>query len=288
VFWAGLGVFVIVEGMLLYTIVRYRRRRGDDLPPQTHGHLGLEIGWTIAPTILVVIVAALTGPVIFANAQEPEEDALTIRAIGHQWWFEFTYPELGVVTANELHLPVGRPAAIVIESVDVIHSFWVPALRGKVDMVPGRTSVIRLLPEATGTFPGQCAEFCGTAHALMRFTVVVEEPDVFDDWVTHQLGDRIPPSTELGQAGEAMLAPAGCIACHTIRGVSEVGTVGPDLTHLGSRGHIASNTLEMSRENLGKWLRDPADVKPGNFMNLPRPLTEDEIEALVEYLAGLQ
>ena len=288
VFWAGLAVFVIVEGVLLYTLVRFRRRRGDTLPPQTQGHLGLEIGWTIAPTVLIVIVAALTVPVIFANAQEPEGDAIAVRAIGHQWWFEFTYPELGVVTANELHLPVGRPAAIAVESVDVLHSFWVPALRGKIDMVPGRTSLIRIVPEVTGTFPGQCAEFCGTAHALMRFTVVVDEPNAFDEWVTRQLADRTPPTSELAHAGEALLGPAGCVACHTIRGVSDIGIIGPDLTHVGSRGHIAANIMDMSRPNLEKWLRDPTGMKPGNFMKLPRPLTEDEIGALVEYLSGLK
>ena len=288
VFWAGLAVFIVVEGMLLYTIVRFRRRRGDTLPPQTHGNLKLEIGWTIAPTVLVVLLAALTVPVIFANAQEPEDDALRVEAIGHQWWFEFNYPDIGVVTANELHLPVGKPAAIIVKSEDVLHSFWVPALRGKIDMVPGRTSVVRILPEQTGTFPGQCAEFCGTAHALMRFTVVVEEAAAFDAWAAHQLTDRVPPTTELAQAGEALLTPAGCTLCHTIRGVSEIGTIGPDLTHIGSRGHIAANMMDMSLANLEHWLRDPEGMKPGNLMNLPRELTEDEIEALTEYLMGLK
>ena len=288
VFWAGLAVFVIVEGALLYTIVRYRRRRGDSLPAQTHGNLKLEIGWTIAPTILVVLLAALTVPVIFANAQEPEDDALRVEAIGHQWWFEFRYPDLGVVTANELHLPVGKPAAIILKSEDVLHSFWVPALRGKLDMVPGRTSVFRILPEQTGTFLGQCAEFCGTAHALMRFTAVVEEPEEFDAWAAQQLTDRIPPTTELAQAGEALLTPAGCALCHTIRGVTEIGTIGPDLTHVGSRGHIAGNLMDMSSSSLEHWLRDPKGMKPGNLMVLPRPLTEDEIEALTEYLMGLK
>ena len=288
VFWAGLAVFVVVEGALLYTIWRFRRRRGDTLPAQTHGNLKLEIGWTIAPTILVVLLAAFTVPVIFANAQEPEDDAIRVEAIGHQWWFEFSYPDLGVVTANELHLPVGKPAAIIIKSEDVLHSFWVPALRGKLDMVPGRTSVFRILPEQTGTFPGQCAEFCGTAHALMRFTVVVEEPEEFDAWAAHQLTDRVPPTSELAQAGEALLTPAGCALCHTIRGVTEIGTIGPDLTHVGSRAHIAANTMGMSRSDLEHWLRDSDDMKPGNLMILPRPLTEDEIEALTEYLMGLK
>ena len=285
VFWAGLAVFVVVEGVLLYALVRYRRRRGDTLPRQTHGHTGLEIAWTIPPTILLVVVAVMTVPVIFANAEEPGADAVAVRAIGHQWWFEFTYPDLGVVTANELHLPVGKPAAISVESVDVLHSFWVPALRGKVDMVPGRTNVLTIVPEAIGTFRGQCAEFCGTAHALMRFTVVVEEPAVFDAWALRQLDDRVPPSTTLAKVGEELLQPTGCVACHTIRGVSEIGVLGPDLTHVGSRGHLASNIMDMSHQNLAKWLRDPTGVKPGSFMRLPRPLTEDEIEALV---AGLQ
>jgi cytochrome c oxidase subunit 2 len=287
-FWTGVGVFVVVEGALIYALIRFRRRRGDSLPAQTHGHLGLEIGWTIAPTILLVLLAVITVPAIFANAQPPGADAIRVRAIGHQWWFEFRYPELGVTTANELHVPLGRDIEILLESDDVIHSFWVPQLRGKMDMVPGRVNRVVIRPEETGTFFGQCAEFCGTAHALMKFTVVVEEPGAFETWVALQTADRAPPQSALAEQGEALLTSAGCIACHTIRGTVAQGVIGPDLTHVGGRAHIASAVLDNTPENLVRWLRDPQEVKPGNKMVLPRSLGADEIESLVAYLQGLK
>ena len=285
-FWTGVGVFVVVEGALIYALIRFRRRRGDSLPAQTHGHLGLEIGWTIAPTILLVLLAVITVPAIFANAQSPGADAIRVRAIGHQWWFEFRYPELGVTTANELHVPAGRDVEILLESDDVIHSFWVPQLRGKMDMVPGRVTRVVIRPEETGTFFGQCAEFCGTAHALMKFTVVVEAPAEFETWVARQTADRAPPQGALAQQGEALLTSAGCSACHTIRGTVAQGMIGPDLTHVGGRAHIASAMLDNTPENLARWLRDPQAVKPKNKMAM-RSLSADEIEALVEYLQGL-
>ncbi len=286
VFWAAVGVFIVVEGALIYVLIRYRRRRGDALPPQTHGHLGLEIGWTIAPTALIVLVAVFTLPVIFDNARTASADALQVRAIGHQWWFEFEYPSLNVTTANELHLPVDQEVEILMESDDVVHSFWVPKLRGKLDMVPGHVRRMVVQPEQTGTFLGQCAEFCGIAHALMKFTVVVETPDEFESWVALQLADRAPPQGELAQRGEELLTTGGCSACHTIRGTSAQATIGPDLTHVGGRAHLAANVLDNTPEELARWLRDPQAVKPGNKM-LIRQLSEDEIAALVAYLQGL-
>ena len=287
VFWAGLAVFVIVEGVLIYVLIRYRRRRGDALPPQTHGHLGLEIGWTIAPTALIVLIAVFTVPVIFDNARTASADALQVRAIGHQWWFEFQYPGLNVTTANELHLPVDQEVELLIESSDVLHSFWVPQLRGKLDMVPGRSGRMVVNPEETGTFLGQCAEFCGTAHALMKFTVVVESPDEFESWVARQLAERTPPEGELAQQGEELITTTGCSLCHTIRGTSAEQTLGPDLTHVGSRKHLAANVLENTPEEMARWLRDPQAIKPGNEM-LALGLSEDQIEALVAYLDGLK
>jgi cytochrome c oxidase subunit 2 len=287
-FWAAAAVFVVVEGALIYALIRFRRRRGDSLPAQTHGHLGLEIGWTIAPAILLGVLAALTVPAIFANAQAPSADAIRVQAIAHQWWFEFRYPELGVTTANELHVPVGRDVEIQLESDDVIHSFWVPRLRGKMDMVPGRVNRVVIRPDETGTFFGQCAEFCGTAHALMKFTVVVDAPAEFENWVALQTADRPSPQGALAIQGEALLTSGGCIACHTIRGTVAQGVIGPDLTHVGSRAHIASGILDNTPENLARWLRDPQEVKPGNKMLLPRPLSADEIESLAAYLQGLK
>ena len=287
VFWSAVGVFVVVEGALIYVLIRYRRRSGDGLPRQTHGHTRLEIAWTIVPTILVVVIAVLTVPRIFALAQGPEADTLRVRAIGHQWWFEFVYPDLGVVTANELHLPVNQSVEIQLESEDVLHSFWVPKLRGKLDMVPGRVNKFVITPESTGTFLGQCAEFCGIAHALMKFTVVVESESDFAAWVDNERAPRAPPASEQAKAGEALLASKGCVACHTIRGTEAAGVIGPELTHVGSRNHIAAGILPNTHEGLSKWLSGPQDVKPGNFMVIPE-LSEDEVESLVTYLVGLK
>lgn len=286
VFWAAAAVFVVVEGALVYILIRYRRRRGDGLPAQTHGHTGLEIAWTIVPAILIVVVAVLTVPKIFEDAQASKPGDLTIQATGHQWWFEFVYPELGVVTANELHIPVNTGTEIQLQSNDVLHSFWVPRLRGKLDMVPGRTNKFVIRPEVVGTFQGQCAEFCGTAHALMKFTVVVESQADFDAWVKRQLTERTQPASELARTGETLLASGGCVACHTIRGTDAQGKIGPDLTHVGGRSHIAAGVLPNSTDGLRQWLRDPQAVKPGNRMVIPA-LTEDQIDALVAYLQGL-
>ncbi len=287
VFWAAVVVFVLVEGVLVYVLIRYRRRSGDGLPRQTHGHTRLEIAWSIAPAILVAVVAVLTVPRIFEDAQGPEADTLRVRAIGHQWWFEFVYPDLGVVTANELHLPVDRSVEIQLESDDVLHSFWVPKLRGKLDMVPGRVNKFVITPEVTGTFLGQCAEFCGIAHALMKFEVVVESEADFAAWVDNERTARAPPASAQAQAGEALLASKGCVACHTIRGTEAAGVIGPELTHVGSRNKIASGILPNTREGLSEWLKGPQDVKPGNFMVIPE-LSEDEVESLVTYLVGLK
>ena len=288
VFWAGLGVFVVVEGALVYAIVRYRRRPGDGIPTQTHGNHRLEIAWTIAPAVMVAVLAAFTVPVIFANANAPvDPNPIKVRVIAHQWWFEFRYPGLGVTTANEMHIPVGQEVELQLESEDVIHSFWVPALRGKMDMVPGRLNRIVITPQKTGTFEGQCAEFCGVAHALMKFTVVVDEPGQFDAWVARQIEDRAPPTNLLAEQGEALLVTGGCIACHTIRGTPAQGVIGPDLTHVGSRAKIAAGVLPNTTDNLASWLRDPQAVKAGNKMVI-RQLGEYEIDALVTYLQGLK
>ena len=287
VFWAMVVVFVIVEGALLYILIRFRRRSGDGLPAQTHGNTPLEISWSIAPAILVVVIVVLTVPAVFSNARAASPDALQVRAIGHQWWFEFDYPELGVVTANELHLPVDRDIELQLESDDVLHSFWVPSLRGKLDMVPGRANRFTIRPEETGTFLGQCAEFCGTAHALMKFTVVVESQEAFDAWAESQRADRAPPTSELAREGELLLTIGGCVACHTIRGTDAAGILGPDLTHMRGRAHIAAGILPNTEENMRRWLSDPQAEKPGNLMVIPE-LTDDQLDALVAYLEGLK
>ena len=224
---------------------------------------------------------------------------MTVRATASQWWFEFEIEELGLVTANELHIPFGEVINFDLESRDVIHSFWVPKLAGKLDMVPNNTNTMWLQADEAGEFLGQCAEFCGESHANMRFRVIAESQEDFDAWVEHQLSDAVTPSDPLTQQGHDlfMSIEVGCWACHTIRGsASAFGQVGPDLTHFASRAHMASGIMENTHENLVRWLTDPGSVKPGNVMardaavyNDPdQALTEPQVAALATYLRSLE
>ena len=172
IFWVAVVVFVVVNGILLYTAIKYRRKPGQELPVQTHGNTRLEIAWTIAPAIILVFIAVPTITTIFETANTPPGDVMEVKVTGHQWWWEFEYPDLGVVTANELHIPVGETVNLTLESDDVIHSFWVPKLAGKTDMIPGNTNTMWFSADDTGEYFGLCAEFCGTAHAQMRFRVI--------------------------------------------------------------------------------------------------------------------
>jgi len=229
----------------------------------------------------------------------PDSEAMTVRATGNQWWFEFEIEELGLVTANELRIPVGEVINLDLQSNDVIHSFWVPKLAGKVDMIPNNDNTMWMQADEVGTFFGQCAEFCGESHANMRFRVIVQTREDFDAWVEQQLSDAVIPSDPLAKQGHDlfMSIDAGCWACHTIRGSSNAyGQVGPDLTHFASRLHLASGIMDNTHENLVRWLTDPNDVKPGNIMsrdatvyNDPtQTLTDPEIAALAAYLRSLE
>ena len=273
------------------------------MPAQTHGHTAMEIGWTIVPALILAVVAVPTVLTIFDNANSPEPGALTVEAVGHQWWFEFKYPhptdpEEQVVTANELHIPVGEVVNVELVSRDVIHSFWIPKIAGKVDMVPNSANTIWIQSNEAGEFFGQCAEFCGEAHALMRFRVIAEPREEYDAWLLAQAepaADAIEPLAAEGQAlfeGNA----AGCWACHTISGSAKSrGSVGPNLTHVASRGLIAAGIIENDQAGLRTWLTDPCEAKPGNVMctdaavyiNPDKSLDEKQISALVAYLRSL-
>ena len=214
--------------------------------------------------------------------------AVTIEVTGHQWWWEVRYPEEQVVTANEIHIPVGRPVRVDMTSADVIHSFWVPELHGKMDMIPGRTDVIWLQTDVPGSYRGQCAEFCGLQHAKMALYVVAEPPETFAAWLDQQRQPAAEPTEPPAQRGRA-LAAGLCIQCHTIRtGDAAVGgSFGPDLTHVGSRRTLAAATLPNTREHLAEWLADPQSSKPGNKMpNLQ--LDVESVQALVAYLESLR
>ena len=284
--WAVVIIGVIVFAALAWVLLRYRDRGAPGLPPQTRGHTLLEISWTVAPAIVLLVIAIPTIQVIFrtAGAATPRE-SLEVTVRGWQWWWEFRYPTLDVVTANELHVPSGRTVVLRLEGPDVLHSFWVPQLGGKRDVVPGRTNVMVLRPNVPGEYWGQCAEFCGTSHANMRFRVVVDTPEDFERWTAAQ---KAPPAEPDGVAaeGKAVFAASACVACHTIRGVS-AGVIGPDLTHFGGRKMMMAGLRPNTPENLVAWIRNPTALKPGAKMPAVR-LTDGQARAVAAYLAGLK
>ena len=304
IFGLAVVVFVLVEGALLFTVIRFRARPGAPDPKPVHGHTPLEIGWTLAPAFIVSLIAVPTVSAIWRSALNEPENPLRIEVVGHQWWWEFTYPESGVRTANEMHVPQGRPVVLEMTSADVIHSFWLPGLAAKRDAILGRTTRLEFTADSLGEFMGQCAEYCGTSHANMRVRVVVDAPDAFDGWTAAQLAGPVSPDSLSGLAREGLevfrtpKTPAthSCIACHSVSGVS-FGVAGPNLTHVGSRTRIAGGVLENSTENLTRWLANPSAVKPGmgsqmqsgQLIGMPDvDLTPEEIRALVAYLESLR
>jgi cytochrome c oxidase subunit 2 len=281
--WLTAGIFVVVALVLLYVIVRHRDRGDDALPPQVRGHTALEISWTIAPAILLLVIAIPTINVIF-RTQSPAHpgDGLAVTVRAYQWWWEFRYPSLEIVTANELHLPVGQRVTLRLEGPDVIHSFWVPQLGGKRDVVPGRLNVLTFTPDTPGEYVGQCAEFCGLSHANMRMLVVVHPAAQWPAWIAHQRAAASASQTD----GAALFARSACVGCHTVRGVS-AGLVGPDLTHFGSRRTVAAGLLPSTLENVAAFVENPPAVKPG--VKMPSlGLTAEQARAVAAYLLSLK
>jgi len=287
VFWVAGIVFVIVEGMAVIFVIKYRDR-GDNRPEpvQIHGNSRLEVGWTLIPAAILVSVAIPTIATIFKLSHKPAH-AINVTVTAHQWWWEYSYPDLGVVTANELHMPVNQPLEITLVGADVIHSFWVPALAGKTDVVPGRMNHMNMTGSKVGSFLGQCTEFCGLSHANMRLKAFVQTPGEFQSWVDGQrLAATAPPDGSPATEGLTLFASKGCSGCHTVEGVS-AGKVGPNLTHLQTRTSFAGAVLAMNPDNLATWLHNPPGVKPGSKMpNLN--LSGDEITKLVAYLETLK
>jgi cytochrome c oxidase subunit 2 len=286
IIWIAIGVFVVVEAALIWALIRFRARRGQGRPAQVHGNTPVEIAWTIAPAIILAIIAVPTITTIFRTYGPAPPNALQITIVGHQWWWEVRYPDQTIVTANEIHVPVGEPVNFTLQSADIIHSFWVPRLGGKRDVIPSRTNQLWFTVGEPGVYQGQCAEFCGIQHANMRLLVIAEPRESFDAWVRRQQAPPVMVAVGPAAEGRAVYARSACIGCHTIQGVSQ-GVAGPDLTHFGSRRTIAAATLENTSENLARWLRDPQGVKPGNRMP-PLGLSEPQIQAVVAYLESLQ
>jgi cytochrome c oxidase subunit 2 len=285
--WLGVVIGVLVEVALIWAAIRYRRRAGDRLPPQTHGNTLVEVLWTTGPVIVVGYILVVTLPLIFSQQAPAPASAMKVSVIGHQFWWEFQYPDANVVTASELHLPLNRTVNLELRSDDVIHSFWVPALGGKRDAFPSHSNHIWLTPDSVGEFPGQCYQLCGYSHANMRERAIIQSQADFDAWLAAQQQPAATPTDPLAIAGAEVFQQKGCGACHTITGTPAVGRVGPNLTHFGSRRTLAGAVYENTTENLHTWLRDPPRAKPGSIMpNLG--LNAHEVDALVAYLQSLK
>ncbi len=287
IFWWAVGVFVVVEGILIATLFRYREKRRQERPKPIHGHTGLEIGWTLVPALILVAIAIPTVRTIFVVDRPPPEADLTVEVIGKQWWWEFQIPELDIVTANEVHVPVGRTVEFRVRSADVLHSFWVPRLGGKRDLVPGRENMLWFTADTAGVFWGQCAEYCGTSHALMSFRIIAAQEADFESWVARMQEPAVAPQEQMARLGAGVFMSNACVGCHRIEGTPAQGIVGPDLTHVGSRTTIAAGVLENTPENLARWIKTPQEIKPGNYMPYVA-LTDEQVDQLVAYLLSLK
>jgi cytochrome c oxidase subunit II len=289
------GIFVVVTGLATYALIKYRRRGPeDDLrePPQVYGSASIEMAWTIPPIMIAVVLMLITSRTIgeIQDAKMPD-NAIQIRVVGHQWWWEVHYPGYGIVTANEIHVPVSsrdepRPIRLNLESADVIHSFWVPQLNGKTDLIPNKENQMWIEPFQTGTYLGNCAEYCGTQHARMLLRVVVQEPHEFLDWVYKQ--KSVPVDEPAAQAGKQAFARNTCVSCHQIgTDTGAPSKFGPDLTHLMSRQTFAAGAAPLNAETLRSWVRDPQVLKPGCLMpNMG--MSDQEVDQIVAYLLTLK
>jgi cytochrome c oxidase subunit 2 len=287
------AIFAVVFTLLVVAVVRFRRRPGDDAaePPQVYGSEQVEVAWTVIPILIVLVLALTTARTVFEiQGRVAPEGALKVTAIGRQWWWEFRYPEYGIVTANELHVPVSdgarpRPTFLRLESADVAHSFWVPRLAGKTDLIPNRVNETWIEPRETGLFEGQCAEYCGTQHAKMLLRVYVHSREDFDRWVAEQQASSAT-RTEVAE-GRRVFETVACLNCHTVRGTVGNGLYGPDLTHLMSRETIAAGAVPNTPEHLRAWVHDPNALKPGALMPAMQ-LDDRRLDALVAYLLTLR
>lgn len=282
-------VFAIVLVLTIVAIIRFRSRPDTEEPRQVFGNKKLEIGWTVAPALLLLGLFIYTAKTMQVSDQPVPADkqGKDMVVIGHQWWWEIRYPQYGVVTANEVHMPVGQKLSALFESADVIHDFWVPQLGRKIDLVPGHPNNLYLQLNTPGTYFGTCAEFCGAQHAWMRIRVIAQTPEDFAAWIKSQ--QQIPQTPTSGPAaqGAQLFQQIACKSCHTIAGTDAKGTVGPDLTHLASRETLGAGVMDNNQGNLTAWVNDPQKIKPG--ANMPAlGLTNQQLQAIVAYLETLK
>lgn len=298
--YLSIPVFLLVAGVMVYVLVRYRRRRGDDsIPGQTHGNVLLEVVWTTIPVIIVILIAVPTVRSIFRTQSfvEAGDGDVAVTVTGYQWWWKFDYPQYGITTANELHVPVGARLVLDLESGDVLHAFWAPRLGGKVDLIPNQDNQLWLQANEPGVYYGQCAELCLGAHAYMRFRIVVEEQEAFERWVAsfQQPVVQTVSSDPLFEQGRALFAQKGCIGCHALDNYAEGVSYGqpqfPDLTNFGLRNTVGAGVLDATLDNVAQWIMDPQSVKPGNRMPTlwaaDDPNREQEARAIAAYLLSL-
>ncbi len=311
VFWLSLVVFVGVQFAIIYVGLRFRRRASvTKRPPQIHGSTRLEITWTVIPAVVLLLLLIPTITTIYDHDAAAQEGDIVIDAYGKQWWWEFHYNEdatqggqdLEVVTANEIVVPVGKSIQFRLQSNNVIHSFWVPQLSGKLDVIPGHVNKLSITPTETGTFYGECAEFCGAQHAWMRFAIHVVPEDEFYAYINNWRS--APPTTVRGEAtDEVTKAPDAfsvCLACHSVNGmegssgfngIEAPANIGPDLTMVACRESIGAGIMINTPENMAKWLKDPGAVKPGNYMAdqiQPGTLSDEQVDELVDFLFSMQ
>jgi cytochrome c oxidase subunit 2 len=286
-------IFLVVFGLLAYVVVRFRRKSGDSghEPAQVYGSTQIELAWTVIPILIVVILFAATARVIHAIQDESKPStAVEVTVIGHQFWWEFRYPALGIVTANELHIPASSaaqptPTFLKLLSADTDHSFWIPQLAGKTDLIPNRVNEMWMDPGQPGIYLGQCAQYCGTQHAKMLLRVYVDSAGDFDTWVRAQKQPAVQDEKEA--AGRHVFESTSCVNCHAIGGTNGTGHFGPDLTHLMSRSTIAAGAAENTPENLRLWIQNPDAIKPGSLMPSMK-LSDAELDSVVRYLETLR
>jgi cytochrome c oxidase subunit II len=285
-FWVSVVVWLAVMAVLLTTLIQKYSATAED-EPKTTRVVGAAVAVTVVTLFVILVLSAVTGR---GMASAPDNE-MNVNVTGHQWWWELEYtdgaPNERVTTANELHIPVGRPVRIHVTSHDVIHSFWVPNLHGKMDLIPSVQNTTWFQADKPGIYRGQCAEFCGLEHAKMAFYVIADPPEKFYGWLNQQRQSSAIPADDLQQRGRQVFLGAPCILCHSIRGTDAHGTEGPDLTHLASRETIAAGSLQNTPGNLGGWVTDARRLKPGNHMPSIQ-LKADDVQPLIAYLGSLK
>jgi cytochrome c oxidase subunit II len=313
--WWALGVFILVEGALVWAIFRFRGKPDDPEPRQTHGNTTIEILWTAIPALILAMISVPTVRAIFKTYEEPSgSEVVRVNVKGHQWWWEFSYPQYGVTSANELHVPVGKTVFLEMDAFDVIHSFWMPQLGAKRDVFPNRKTTLWFRADSAGFYPGQCAEFCGTQHGRMAFHVAAETPAEFDAYIKGLQATGTPPAQPAAPdtakrvgtagvttaalaaqtpaaapaadtvAGSKLFAAKGCVGCHSLNAVKfSKGLIGPNLANVGARRYIAAGTLLNTDENLAHWIQHPWSVKHGVLMP-ELGLSDADARTLAAYL----